>query len=151
MGGAKIEKPLGNVAFEPELYKLLCQRLIKDADVDMYMHSYLTDCVMEDNHINYVIIENKNGAEAIQSKVFIDCTGDADLCNLAGIPMQESEGKPLQPMSSYFILGNVDLDTPMMQEAICHNKTGKNCHCLPVREKLLSLKEKLDIPEFGGP
>ena len=26
MGGCIIEKPLGNVAFDPELYKLLCRR-----------------------------------------------------------------------------------------------------------------------------
>jgi hypothetical protein len=65
--------------------------------------------------------------------------------------MQPDEGAPLQPLSSYFILGGVDLDTPMMQEAICHNKQGENCHCLPVREKLLERKEELGIPEFGGP
>ena len=42
MGGCIIEKPLGNVAFDPELYKLLCQQMILEAGVDMYMHSYLS-------------------------------------------------------------------------------------------------------------
>ncbi|MDD6152212.1 MAG: FAD-dependent oxidoreductase [Bacteroidales bacterium] len=151
LGGARIEHPLGNVAFEPELYKLMCQRMMQEAGVDMYLHSYLTDCILEGKRITHVIIENKNGAEAIAGKVFVDCTGDADLASIAGVPMQESNGAPLQPLSSYFLLGGVDTDTPMMQKAIHHNRQGENCHCLPVREKLLSLKDKLGIPEFGGP
>ena len=150
-GGAFIEKPLGNVAFEQEHYKLIAQRMTLESGVDLYMHSYLSGCVMDGGRISQVIIENKNGTEALSSKVFIDCTGDGDLAALASVEMQPDEGAPLQPLSSYFILGGVDLDTPMMQEAICHNKQGENCHCLPVRAKLLERKEELGIPEFGGP
>ena len=151
MGGGFIEKPLGNVAFEQEHYKLLAQRMTLEAGIDLYMHSYLSGCVMDGGRISQVIIENKNGTEALSSKVFIDCTGDGYLAALASVEMQPDEGAPLQPLSSYFILGGVDLDTPMMQEAIRHNKQGENCHCLPVREKLLERKEELGIPEFGGP
>ena len=149
-GGAFIEKPLGNVAFEQEHYKLVAQRMCLEAGVELYMHSYLSGCMIENGRISQVIIENKNGTEALTSKVFIDCTGDGDLAAMAGVEMQQDEG-PLQPLSSYFILGGVNLDTPMMQEAICHNKQGENCHCLPVREKLLERKQELGIPEFGGP
>ena len=151
MGGGFIEKPLGNVAFEQEHYKLLAQRMTLESGVDLYMHSYLSGCVMDGSRIAQIVIENKNGTEALSSKVFIDCTGDGDLAALAAVEMQPDEGAPLQPLSSYFILGGVDLNTPMMQEAIRHNKQGENCHCLPVREKLLERKEELGIPEFGGP
>ena len=150
IGGAFIEKPLGNVAFEQEHYKLMAQRMCLESGVELYMHSYLSGCIIENGRISQVVIENKNGTEALTSKVFIDCTGDGDLAAMAGVEMQQDEG-PLQPLSSYFILGGVNLDTPMMQEAICHNKQGENCHCLPVREKLLERKEELGIPEFGGP
>lgn len=151
IGGGIIEKPLGNVAFDPELYKLLCQQMMIEAGVDMYMHSYLSGCVADDGKISTVIIENKNGSEALEAKVFIDCTGDGDLAAMAGVPMQDGEGKPLQPLSTYFILGGVDTNSPMLVDAMHHNKQGQNCHCLPVREKLLAMKEELGIPEFGGP
>lgn len=151
IGGGFIEKPLGNVAFEQEHYKLLAQRMCLEAGVELYMHSYLSGCVMDGDKVSCVVIENKNGAEALAAKVFIDCTGDADLAAMAGVEMQPDEGKPLQPLSSYFILGGVNIDTPMMQDAVHHNKQGENCHCLPVREKLLALKDELGIPEFGGP
>ena len=149
--GCEIESPLANVAFEPEHYKLEAQRLVLEAGVDMYMHSYLTGCIREGNRITHVLINNKNGTEALAARIFIDCTGDADLAHMSGVPMQESEGRPLQPMSSYFILSGVDLSTPMMQDAIHHNKQGVNCHCLPVRELLISKMEELHMPEFGGP
>lgn len=152
MGGGYVEKPLGNVAFEPELYKLCCQRMVLEAGVELYMHSYLCGCSQNaSGQIDAVFIDNKNGTEAIKGKMFIDCTGDADLANFAGVAMQPDEGRPLQPLSTYFVLGGVDTDSPLVNEAMHHNKEGENCHCLPIREKLLALKEKLGIPEFGGP
>ncbi|MHC1779536.1 MAG: FAD-dependent oxidoreductase [Bacteroidales bacterium] len=151
VGGALIEKPLGNVAFEPELYKLCCQRMVLEAGVDLYMHSYLSGCVCKENTVCVVVIENKNGTEAIEADFFIDCTGDADLAAMAGVPMLGDEGKSQQPLSTYFVLGGVDTETKLIKEAMHHNKQGENCHCIPVREKLLLLKDKLEIPEFGGP
>ena len=151
LGGGLIEKPLGNVAFDPELYKLLCQRMVLEAGVKLYLHSYLSGCVCGDGRISQVIIENKSGSQALEATVFIDCTGDADLAYMAGAPMQDKSGRPLQPMSSYFILNGVDTDSPMVREAMHHNKQGENCYCLPMRKKMLELQEELDIPDFGGP
>lgn len=150
-GGAEIESPLANVAFEPEHYKLIAQRMVLEAGVDIFMHSYVRGCVKDGNRVTHVIIDNKNGTEVLEARIFIDCTGDADLAAMAGVPMLESEGCPLQPLTSYFIMGGVNLDTPMMREAIHHNRQGVNCHCIPVREKLLARKDELNIPEFGGP
>lgn len=151
MGGGLIEKPLGNVAFDPELYKLLCQRMVLEAGVKLYLHSFLSGCVAAEGRIRQVIIETKGGTRALEAKEFIDCTGDADLAYMAGVPMQDKSGRPLQPMSSYFILNGVDTDSPMVREAMHHNKQGENCYCLPMRKKMLELQDALDIPDFGGP
>ena len=43
MGGAFVEPTIGNVAFDPELYKLCAQRMVLDSGVTLYMNSYLTD------------------------------------------------------------------------------------------------------------
>ena len=150
MGGGLIEKPLGNVAFDPELYKLCVQRMVLEAGVDLYMNSYLCGCRKEGGRLSHVLFENKNGTEALEAKVFIDATGDADLAYEAGVPMQPSEG-PLQPLSTYFVLSGVDTDSPMIQKFMHHNRQGVNCHCLPVREKLLEIAEEKGIPDFGGP
>lgn len=151
MGGAHVERPLGNVAFDPELYKLCMQRMALEAGVSLYMHSYLSGCVCEDGVVRQVVIENKNGSEALSAKVFVDATGDGDLAAMAGVPMQPREDAPLQPLSTYFVLSGVDTDSALVNEAMHHNKQGENCHCLPVREHLLAKAEELNIPEFGGP
>lgn len=152
MGGGYIEQPLGNVAFDAELYKLCVQRMVLEAGVTLYTNSYISGVECDGDKISHIIIENKNGTEAIAAKVFIDCTGDADVAHLAGCPMQERQaGVPLQPLSTYFVLSGVDTSSPVISEAMHHNKQGVNCHCLPIRERLLELQKELDIPTFGGP
>ena len=151
MGGGLIEQPLGNVAFEPELYKLCCQRMALEAGVDLYMHSYLCGCQCSNGNIEAIFIDNKNGTEALTAKVFIDCTGDGDLAAAAGVSMQPDEGKPLQPLSTYFVLSGVDTSTPRIQKAMHHNRQGVNCHCEEIRDSLLEHRQEWGIPEFGGP
>ena len=150
MGGGLIEKPLGNVAFDPELYKLCCQRMVLEAGIDLYLHSWLSGCQTERGRISHVFIENKNGTEALAGKVMIDATGDADLSHFAGVPMLPP-GQPLQPASTYFVLAGVDTESPLVAEAMHHNRQGVNCHCLPVREELMRHAKELGIPDFGGP
>ena len=150
LGGGLIEKPLGNVAFDPELYKLCCQRMVLEAGVDLYLHAWLSGCRSENGRISHVFIESKNGTEALAAKVFIDATGDADLSYAAGVPMLPA-GKPLQPASTYFVLAGVDTESPLIADAMHHNKQGENCHCLPIREELLAHAEEWGIPDFGGP
>ena len=151
MGGGHVEHPLGNVAFDPELYKLCMQRMAEEAGITLYMNSYLSGCTLCEGAIQEVVIENKNGSEALSARMFIDATGDADLAAMAGVEMQPQEGAPLQPLSTYFILGGVDTSSPLVHEAMHHNKQGENCHCLPIREALLARAEELGLPEFGGP
>jgi hypothetical protein len=148
IGGAEEEKPLGNITFSPEKYKLIAQRMLLEEGVTLYLHSYLTGCKTDENNkITHVIFENKNGAEALTAKYFIDSTGDGDLAAMAGVPMQVSNG-PLQPVSLIFMLNNVDTDAlPMIR----HSQQGVNYHDLNIRNILTELSEKEDVPQFGGP
>lgn len=147
IGGAREEQPLGNITYSPEKYKITAQRMLLEAGVTLYFHSYLTGCRKDGDKITHAIIENKSGAQALGAKYFIDCTGDADLSFHAGAPMQPP-GKILQPASLIFMLGNVDTDAlPMIR----HAKQGVNYHDLAMREILEKLREKREVPLFGGP
>lgn len=154
IGGAREEKPLGNITFSPEKYKLIAQRMLKEAAVDIYFHSYITGIGTIENDgtekkIEYVIIDNKNGAEAIGGKYFIDATGDSDLASMAGVPMQPVKGE-LQPASLIFMLSGVDTDAlPMIR----HSQQGVNYHDLAIRDLFTKLREEgtEDVPMFGGP
>lgn len=154
IGGAREEKPLGNITFSPEKYKLLAQRMLKEAGVDIFFHSYITGTRTTEEKdsktkIEYVIIDNKNGAEAIGGKYFIDATGDSDLAWMAGVPMQPIKGE-LQPASLIFMLSGVDTDAlPMIR----HSQQGVNYHDLAIRDIFTKLREEgtEDVPMFGGP
>lgn len=154
IGGAREEKPLGNITFSPEKYKLLAPRMLKEAGVDIFFHSYITGIRTTEEKdsktkIEYVIIDNKNGAEAIGGKYFIDATGDSDLAWMAGVPMQPIKGE-LQPASLIFMLSGVDTDAlPMIR----HSQQGVNYHDLAIRDIFTKLREEgtEDVPMFGGP
>lgn len=147
VGGAREEKPLGNITFSPEKYKLIAQRMVLEAGVSLYFHSYLTGHKKAGKRITHVIIDNKNGAEAIAGKYFIDCTGDADLSYQAGVPMQPMSSE-LQPATLIFMLGGVDTDSlPMIR----HNEQGVNYHDLDMRKILEDIGSKNKLPQYGGP
>ncbi len=147
MGGASIEYPLGSVCFDPEAYKLLAQRMALEAGVTLYLHAYLSDCAMDGNTITHAVFEGKGGARALAGRYFLDCTGDGDLSQMAGVPMQAFPA-PTQPASLCFCLGGVDARA---LPKIHHERQGVNYHMEWLRDELLPLSERGEIPRFGGP
>lgn len=145
--GAREEKPLGNITFSPEKYKLIAQRMVLEAGVSLYLHSYLSGCKKVGNRLTHVMIENKNGTEAIAAEYFIDCTGDADLAFQSGVPMQTMHSA-LQPATLIFMLGGVDIDSlPMIR----HSQQGVNYHDLDMKTILEEVGKKEKLPMYGGP
>lgn len=147
VGGAREEKPLGNITFSPEKYKLVAQRMVLEAGVSLYFHSHLTGCRKDGNRLTHVYIDNKNGTEAIAAKYFIDCTGDADLSCQAGVPMQPVKSE-LQPATLIFMLGGVD--TGVLPK-IRHSDQGVNYHDLDMKRILEAVGQKQKLPLYGGP
>ena len=124
--------------------------MVLEAGVDLYMHSSLIGCEVEDGKILRVIIENKNGLESLSAGRFIDATGDGDLAFLAGVPMQQAGD--LQPSSFCFVLSGVDTDSALLQRYMYHSGKKGSSECKPIRERLLELKAAGEpLPDFGGP
>ena len=148
-GGGLVEARC-NVSFNPEIYKLTAQQLLEQAHVTCFMNTNIIDCTMENDAITSVIVANKSGLFAISADYFIDCTGDADLCALAGVEMLPQE-EAMQPGTLCFTLSGVDTSTERMH--IIHQKNHRfNHQATFVREPLLKLREEgVDVPQFGGP
>lgn len=152
MGGAFIEWPKANIDFDVELYKLCAQRMVLEAGIDMYMHSSLIGCQATGKRVDSVIIENKNGIEAVFGKTFVDATGDGDLAFMMEVPMQDNPDGEVQPSSFCFMLSGVDTKSDLLRNCMYHNGLNGPSQCVPVRERLLQLKaEGADLPDFGGP
>ena len=149
-GGALIEEPRCNVSFNPEIYKLVAQRMILGAGVELLTNTVIADCTVIDRRICEVITVGKNGMEAVRGKYFIDATGDACLAAFAGVEMLPTT-KPMQPGTLCFAMANVDTSTDRMH--IIHQRTqGINHQAVFIREPLLKLREQgVSVPQFGGP
>jgi hypothetical protein len=70
--------------FNPHLFALEAEALLKSLDVNILYGTLACATTTEDGYITSVIIENKSGRSAITTDSVIDCTGDADICKLAG-------------------------------------------------------------------
>jgi hypothetical protein len=93
---------------DPELLKLVCQFMIKEAGANLLLHSLGVGAILEDKRIKGIFIESKSGREALLSDVVVDATGDGDIAASAGAPYEISDN-PL-PMTLMVILGNVNLE-----------------------------------------
>jgi hypothetical protein len=96
------------VPFDPEILKYISQEMVLEAGAEIMLHTYITDVKMENDCISAVEISNKSGKKNLTADVFIDCTGDADIVDMAGGMFIENQLK--QNCSILFRVGNVDLE-----------------------------------------
>ena len=108
---------------EPEAVKTVALEMLLEAGVDVTLHSMVAGVVREGTRISGIILQNKGGREVFRAKIYIDCTGDADVAYAAGVPTQKgNETGGLQPPTLMFCLGGVD--TEKLRHSIAdHPKT----------------------------
>jgi len=95
--------------FKAEDLKLLADRMLKEANVKVLYHTSFVDAVTEGEKVTKVIVAKKEGLCAIEPKIVIDCSGDADCATAAGVPYTLGNGNGrIQPATMFFRIGNVD-------------------------------------------
>jgi hypothetical protein len=91
--------------------KVVWERLAEDAKVDVLLHTWATGVELSDSRVVSIRAWNKGGESHIQADVFIDASGDADLCAMAGVPYEDARSTPnLQSLSTIFRVANVDVE-----------------------------------------
>lgn len=117
---------LGGVSargWQPELFKIMLDGMVTEADVDVLFHTQLIGAVTEGRQVKAVRLAGKSGVMERSADFFIDASGDGDLIAYAGCDFQlgrESDNL-CQPMTTCFRLGGVDLakfkeEKPRLQE-----------------------------------
>jgi hypothetical protein len=72
-----------------------------------------------------IVLASKAGLSAVKARVYIDCTGDADLAAWAGAPVEiGGTGKKPMPATLCFILCNVDTDKIARSSGSAFDHTG---------------------------
>ena len=72
------------VNFEAAPMILSLERLLREAGVEIWYDTRVCAAMSQGGSLTHVIVENKSGRLALEAKAFVDATGDADLCRLAG-------------------------------------------------------------------
>ncbi len=74
----------GEPEVDAEVFKYLMVEMISEAKIDVYLHSWALDAVMDGNVCRGAIFQTKMGPQAILAKQTIDTTGDGDIFASAG-------------------------------------------------------------------
>lgn len=107
-------------AFDPEVMKLAIVNVLAKYSVDLLLHTFVHGVKAENGRIESITILNKSGVSEIHAPVFLDCSGDGDLCAFAGASfLKGNEGKEFQPISLMFRLSNVETE-PLLDFARKH-------------------------------
>ena len=152
MGAAQIEYPKGHVSFQPEVWRLIAQRMVLESGTELMTNVSLSGCLKDEDRLTHMIVAGKSGPEAIEAKCFIDATGDADLCRLAGVEMLKDATEERQPASLCFVLDGVDTTTPLLKNSIHHTGAGGS-HSLnqELHDYLKGCVARGELEQFGGP
>lgn len=93
-------------AFDPDGWKRVSNDLVKEAGVNLRLHSWFSRPIVDDGTMRGVVVETKSGPQAILADVVIDTTGDIDVASRAGAPYV----KDSYLTTLVFRLGGVDTD-----------------------------------------
>lgn len=111
--GGSLEERIKNryiTQFNPHLFALRAEALLISLGVTILYGTLACAAACEDGVINTVIVENKTGRSAVKVQSVIDCTGDADICYMAGAQTALHEGgNGLASWYYYYSGGNVTL------------------------------------------
>ena len=110
IGGTRGPLPWLNTASLP--YDLFSMKLVLD-DLAVEEHlrvlyqARLMDVVTENGRVTHAFVRSRGGTFAIRARTFLDCTGDAELCVMAGAAC-EYDPASLQFPTAMFRMGGVD-------------------------------------------
>ncbi len=147
---------------EPEIIKLVADRMLTQAGVWFLLHCWAARPWMEGRAVRGIIVENKSGRQAILSRCTIDATGDGDIAARAGAAYEISS--TLQPMTLCFQLGGVqggsqtEIDLPSLTGIESPGIVPGNFMLISRRQDVhvdrAAMREAAgrgELPVYGGP
>jgi hypothetical protein len=97
---------------DPEALKTASIQLVTEAKVRLLLHAWAAAPILEGDAVKGVLFESKEGRQAIEAKVVVDTTGDADLIarTHASLESDIDEGDIHHCINTAFLLGGVDME-----------------------------------------
>lgn len=116
--GYEIRKKLKNAValrnwttLDTEELKRVYDDIITQAGVKFSFFTTVYDVIVKDNSIEGVILGSKSGLFAVKAKIYIDCTGDGDLCAFGGAEYEKGDlNGAVMPPTLCSIWSGIDKD-----------------------------------------
>lgn len=83
-GGIINRQPGRNPTVDAEALKYVMVEMIEEAGVEVFLHAWGVDAILEENAVRGAVFESKSGRQAILADVVVDATGDGDIFAAAG-------------------------------------------------------------------
>ncbi|MBR4014091.1 MAG: FAD-dependent oxidoreductase [Clostridia bacterium] len=98
--------------FDSTILQTVLDEMVVEAGVKIMFYTKYFDSVVEDKKISYILLANCEGISALKAKVYIDCTGNADVATYSGVPVWfgDDEKNICQPCTLFFEVDGVDSD-----------------------------------------
>jgi hypothetical protein len=97
--------------YDPSLLALVLDRLAIEAGATCLFNATLVGACVESAKVRAVEVAARGGRFWLEGHSFIDCTGDAELCVLAGAETMGGDAEGVhQPMTLRFSMANIDLE-----------------------------------------
>ncbi len=91
---------------DPEITKWIIQEMLREAGVQVRLHTLACGALTSGNRLGGLIVESKSGRGALKAAVTVDATGDGDTFPLAGAAFDKTEAA-LQPMTLTFVASGI--------------------------------------------
>lgn len=96
--------------FDPTALMSLLEEMALEHEVELFYRTTVVDVVRAGSSIRSLILHNRDGLFAVSAPRFIDCTGDAEVAQLAGVPCDSGDREGWnQAVTLRFEMSGVDL------------------------------------------
>ncbi|HOQ75391.1 MAG TPA: FAD-dependent oxidoreductase [Thermoclostridium sp.] len=95
---------------DPDWWGLLVYEMMKENNVELMLHTMVTDVILDGNVVKGVVTAHPSGKSIVLAKVVIDCTGEGEVSYLAGAEYDILPKDQLEPSTVAFTVDGVDWD-----------------------------------------
>jgi glycine/D-amino acid oxidase-like deaminating enzyme len=98
------------VTYHPEYLKVVWEDLVREAGAEVLLNAWVQDVEVKEKSLRSLVVATKLGLRVFTASVFIDASGDADLCHFGGFDYELAGAiDPAQTLTTTFKLCNVDV------------------------------------------
>ena len=98
------------ITYHPDYLKCAWEQLVQGAGAEILLNCWVQDVKLVANRLTNLIVATKQGLASIEGKVFVDATGDADICYWSESPLElAGDHEDAQSLTTTFRMCNVDV------------------------------------------